>query len=51
MDMDVYWKLFCVFNYLMDVCVNFIFCYFNVMVKDNLKKKNIIYSVCLLVFI
>lgn len=50
MDMDVHWKPFRVFNYLTDVCVNLILCYPNVTVKDNSKKKNIIYSACLLVF-
>lgn len=50
MDMDVHWKPLRVFNYLTDVCVNHIFCYPNVTVKDNSKKKNIIYSACLLVF-
>lgn len=50
MDMDVHWKTFRVFNYLTDVCVNLILCYPNVTVKDNSKKKNIICSACLLVF-
>lgn len=50
MDMDVHWKPFRVFNYLTDVCVNLILCYPNVTVKDNSKKKNIICSACLLVF-
>lgn len=49
MDMDVHWKPFRVFNYLTDVCVNLIFFYPNVTVKDNSKKK-LIYSACLLVF-